>query len=71
MANHGKYLSRLCPRCNGYVGIIVREPGRNTPLEAVNGHCLRCSYRMAWIVIREKRDFARKLEGERRLSKWK
>ena len=47
-----RYLARACPRCNGYVGIIIREQGRNTPLQAVNGHCLRCSYRMAWIVIR-------------------
>ena len=46
-----RYLRRSCPRCNGHVGIIVREPERNTPLQAVNGHCLRCSYRMAWIVV--------------------
>ena len=45
-----RYLARACPRCNGYVGIVVREPGRNTPLQAVNGRCTRCSYRMASIV---------------------
>jgi hypothetical protein len=37
-----KYPSRSCPRCNGYVGIVLREPGRNTPLQAVNGKCLGC-----------------------------
>ena len=47
-----KYLARSCPRCNGYLGIVLREPGRNVPLQAVNGHCLRCDYRMSWIVIR-------------------
>ena len=47
-----RYLARSCPRCNGYLGIVLREPGRNVPLQAVNGHCLRCDYRMAWIVIR-------------------
>ena len=31
---------------------MLREPGRNTPLQAVNGHCLACGYRMSWIVIR-------------------
>jgi len=31
-----KYLYRSCPRCNGYVGIIVREAGGNTQLQAVN-----------------------------------
>jgi hypothetical protein len=33
-------------------GIIIREPGRNVPLHAVNGRCTQCAYRMAWIVIR-------------------
>jgi len=50
-----KYLYRSCPRCNGYLGIVMREPGRNMPLQAVNGHCLGCGYRLAWIVIRGKR----------------
>jgi len=40
-----KYLSRNCPRCNGYVGIVLREPGRNTSLQSVNGQCLGCGYR--------------------------
>ena len=35
-------LTRSCPRCNGYLGIVLREPGRNVPLQAVNGHCLGC-----------------------------
>ena len=30
------YLARACTRCNGYVGIIIRDPGRNVPLQAVN-----------------------------------
>jgi hypothetical protein len=44
-----RYLARACPRCNGYVGIVIREPGRNVPLQAVNGRCSGCSYRMAWL----------------------
>ena len=40
------YLGRPGPLCNGYLGIVLREPGRNTPVRAVNGHC-----RLAWIVI--------------------
>ena len=50
-----RYLARSCPRCNGYVGITIREPRRNVPLQTVNGRCSRYSYRMAWIVIRGKR----------------
>jgi C4-type Zn-finger protein len=69
-----RYLARACPRCNGYVGITMREPGRNVPLQAVNGHCSRCQYRLAWIVIggkgssriitRKLRSHARKLMTE-------
>jgi len=33
-----RYLARACPRCNGY-GITIREPGRNVPVQAVNGRC--------------------------------
>ena len=50
-----KYLFRNCPRCANYVGIVLREPGRNAPVQAVNGHCLKCDYRLAWIVIRGRR----------------
>jgi hypothetical protein len=49
-----RYLARSCPRCNGYVSITLREPGRNIRAQAVNGHCSRCTFRMAWIVIRGK-----------------
>jgi hypothetical protein len=46
-----RYLARACPRCNGYVGIVIRKSARNVPLQAGNGHCSGCSYRMAWVVI--------------------
>ena len=46
-----RYLARACPRCNGYVGITIRELGHNVPVQAVNGRCSQCPYRKAWIVI--------------------
>jgi hypothetical protein len=48
------YLARPHPRCNGYLGIVLREPGRNTSLLEINGHCVQCSHRCAWILIRGK-----------------
>jgi hypothetical protein len=48
------YLARSCPRCNSYLGIVLREPGRNVRVRAVNGHCLKGDYRLAWIVIKGK-----------------
>jgi hypothetical protein len=41
------YLTRPCPHCNGYLGIVLREPGRNMPVRAINGQCLKCSHRLA------------------------
>jgi hypothetical protein len=55
-----RYLGRSCPRCNGYLGIVLREPGRNVSLQAVNGQRLGCGYRMSWIVIRGKHDAQKK-----------
>jgi hypothetical protein len=50
-----KYLARSCPRCRGYLGIVLRKPGRNIALQAINGHCLECGYRLAWILVRGRR----------------
>ena len=46
-----RYFTGSCPRCGGYVGIIMREPETALRLQAVNGKCVRCSYRLAWIVV--------------------
>jgi hypothetical protein len=45
-----RYLFRNCPRCAGYIGIVLRDPQPACP--GRNGHCLNCDYRLAWIVIR-------------------
>jgi uncharacterized protein (DUF2141 family) len=34
-----KYLQCSCPKCNGYLGIVV-------PVQAINGRCLKCGYRL-------------------------
>jgi hypothetical protein len=46
--------------------IVLREAGRNTRLQAVNGECLGCGYRLAWIVIKSKGRSA--VRADRRLS---
>ena len=35
MIEMAKYLARAWPRCNGYLGVVLREPERNTGLRAV------------------------------------
>ena len=49
-----RYRVRPCPRCNGYLGIVLRQSGRNMPLRAINGHRVQCGHRLAWILIRGK-----------------
>src|SRR5215813_1417057 len=43
-----KYLARSCPRCSGYLGIVMRRPTRNISPQAINGRCLQCGYRLVW-----------------------
>ncbi len=50
--------------CNGYLGVVLREPGRNTPLQAINGHCVQCGHRLAWILIRGKARYYSPAEEE-------
>ena len=45
-----RYLARACPRCNGYVGIVIREPGRNR--RPSTGGVLGARIGMAWIVVK-------------------
>src|SRR6266487_3301802 len=36
-----KYLQRSCPKCNGYLGIVVPERKAKMPVQAINGRCLK------------------------------
>jgi hypothetical protein len=52
---NARWLSRPCPKCRGVLAVIVRPPDENPPLQAVNGRCIRCGYRMVWVVIRTRK----------------
>jgi hypothetical protein len=47
-----KYLQRSCPKCNGYLGIVVPERKTKTPVQAINGRCLKwvTALRGLWFV---------------------
>jgi hypothetical protein len=38
-----KYLKRSCPKCDGYLGIVVPERKPKIPVQAINGRCLNVS----------------------------
>jgi hypothetical protein len=38
------------------LGIVVPEQKTKVPVQAINGRCLKCGYRLAWVLVRaEKR----------------
>ena len=55
-----RYLAKACPQCGGYLGITMRGPLKRAPIKAINGYCVRCDYRMAWLVLDGKRSAERK-----------
>ena len=38
-----------------YLEIILPERRPDTPVRAINGHCLNCGYRLAWLLFVGKR----------------
>ena len=36
-----RYLKRSCPKCSGYLGIVVPQRKTKTPVQAINGRCLK------------------------------
>jgi hypothetical protein len=36
------------PKYDGYLGIVV-------PVQAINGQCLKCGYRLAWVLANSSR----------------
>jgi hypothetical protein len=46
-----RYLAYTCPRCKGYLGVVIPEGKRNRPVKAINGLCAQCGYRLAWLMV--------------------
>jgi hypothetical protein len=44
-----KYLQRSCPKCDGYLGIVV--PERKMPMQAINRWSFEMCLRLAWFVV--------------------
>jgi hypothetical protein len=46
-----KYLTRACPDCGDFFGVILGAPAPETSVSAIRGACLRCGYRIDWKLI--------------------
>jgi hypothetical protein len=43
--------ARICPRCNGYLGIVLSERSRKSMTQSVNGSCIVCSHKLTWTLV--------------------
>jgi len=46
-----KYLARSCPKCRGYLGIVIAEAD-NDNVKPISAYCTTCGYEIAWALIR-------------------
>lgn len=44
-------IARICPRCNGYLGVVLAERSRKSMTQSVNGSCVVCSHKMNWTLV--------------------
>ena len=44
-------IARICPRCNGYLGVVLGERARKSMTQAVNGSCVVCSHKLTWTLV--------------------
>jgi RNase P subunit RPR2 len=44
-------IARICPRCNGYLGVTLGERSRKSMTQSVNGSCLVCSHKLTWTLV--------------------
>lgn len=44
-------IARICPRCNGYLGVVLGERSRKSMTQSVNGSCIVCSHKLTWTLV--------------------
>ena len=66
-----KYLSRTCPKCKDYLGVVVPEPPEPVKEIPIDARCLRCGFKLAWKVVMGRKSISgtpwdRKAQNKRR-----
>jgi hypothetical protein len=46
-----RQLARICPRCNGYLGVVVDKPKAQSMSQSITGSCLVCSHKLRWSLF--------------------
>ncbi len=50
-----KYLYRDCPRCKGYLGVVVPDPPESKREVPIDAHCVVCGFKLGWRLVLGKR----------------
>jgi len=46
-----KYLYRTCPKCNDYMGVVVRDPPERMREVPIDAHCVVCGFNLEWKLV--------------------
>ena len=46
-----RYIDRVCPRCKGFLGIVILKHERKGNDYQVNGLCATCGYQLKWKLV--------------------
>jgi hypothetical protein len=66
-----KYLQRSCPKCNGYLGIVIPQRKGKMPVQAINKRWLKCGHLdCVGVDFRDPPQSSRSLRLNYPLSKW-
>jgi len=46
-----KYIPHTCPKCGGYLGVIIPEPQEPTKEIPIDAKCSRCGFNLLWKIF--------------------
>jgi len=46
-----KYIPHTCPKCGGYLGVIIPDPLEPTSEIPVDATCSRCGFNLLWKIV--------------------
>jgi hypothetical protein len=52
-----RFLLRDCPKCSGNMAVTIRQPEKDSPLQAVNDVCLRCRHRLGELSSEDEQSY--------------
>ncbi|HJW30163.1 MAG TPA: hypothetical protein VJ508_13065, partial [Saprospiraceae bacterium] len=51
LAAMSRRIARICPRCNGYLGVVLGKRSPKSNIQSVNGSCVVCNHKLHWTLV--------------------